>query len=572
MDYYCYDYRKLSFAECFTATRGFGSIVLLFCKLFRIRLHLRGVFRYARPVGSCLVELGQLPSYAGETIDRAREKLGELGFISPQYFSMADPVSVIALCGCVMRHESGNAAAVALVARAASTQPPTVRDFTTVVSITKDNRILETTNQGAHFRSPPHVEARYIGGAAIERLWRVHEKRLAEPGSESLPVATSADAMDMFDRMERESFDMGVARGVYRRVTEEELSAERKRLGIVYADAAVSDAEFESSDAEGGLMDQPVVQVDEEEQGNDETQDQQLLHEIERVLNHTTGAGSKAMLFVISAILFLGAGSALWSWETTVSLIPILLIHELGHYVAMRRLKYRNLRMLFLPMLGAAVMGRNFNVSGWKKVVVALAGPVPGIFLAILFGVIGINTRTEWMVNTALLAFVLNGINLLPFLPMDGGHIVHTTLFSRHGFLDLVFRLIATAAFIVGAILFGDFVFWFLAAVMVSATPAVIRTGRIVSRLSKVGLQSGGEDDNTIPAQAALAIANEIRATTPRPLPVRLVAERTLEIYERVTAQPPSGWQTAGLLAIHGVSFVVAIVGLFVLVVYRHGG
>ena len=61
----------------------------------------------------------------------------------------------------------------------------------------------------------------------------------------------------------------------------------------------------------------------------------------------------------------------------------------------MRIFHYRNLRMFFIPLFGAAVTGRNWNVPGWKKALVSLAGPLPGIALGIFLGVAGIACAAE---------------------------------------------------------------------------------------------------------------------------------------------------------------------------------
>jgi len=75
------------------------------------------------------------------------------------------------------------------------------------------------------------------------------------------------------------------------------------------------------------------------------------------------------LIFVLSLVAFLalGATNKQKNWEFTAWLVPILFIHETGHWIAMRVFGYRNLRMFFIPLFGAAVMGRHWNVPGWKK-------------------------------------------------------------------------------------------------------------------------------------------------------------------------------------------------------------
>src|SRR5439155_4332897 len=130
-----------------------------------------------------------------------------------------------------------------------------------------------------------------------------------------------------------------------------------------------------------------------------------------------------------------------------------LVFHELGHYVAMRVFGYRNLRMFFIPFFGAAVSGQHYNIAGWKKAVVALAGPLPGIVLGVPLGVIGAVANESKVIEVAWMLLVLNGFNLLPFLPLDGGWVVHAVLFVRHPVLEVVFRIFAALAMLGIAIL-----------------------------------------------------------------------------------------------------------------------
>jgi len=46
-------------------------------------------------------------------------------------------------------------------------------------------------------------------------------------------------------------------------------------------------------------------------------------------------------------------------------------------------------RMFFIPLMGAAVSGQNYTAPAWKKVLVALAGPLPGIIVGIALGCAG---------------------------------------------------------------------------------------------------------------------------------------------------------------------------------------
>ena len=92
-----------------------------------------------------------------------------------------------------------------------------------------------------------------------------------------------------------------------------------------------------------------------------------VLAELDRLQNKRRSWASALPLLVVSLALFVGAGGSAWSWEFVLLAVPVLLFHELGHYVAMRVFGYRNLRMFFIPMFGAAVSGRNYNAPGCEE-------------------------------------------------------------------------------------------------------------------------------------------------------------------------------------------------------------
>src|SRR5688572_22222963 len=103
-----------------------------------------------------------------------------------------------------------------------------------------------------------------------------------------------------------------------------------------------------------------------------------VLEELNKAGAQQSGWGKGLLLLVVSLVAFVVIGFAQWSsWEALSILVGVLFVHELGHFLAMRLFKYRNLRMFFIPFFGAAVTGRNYNVPGWKKVVVSLMGPLP---------------------------------------------------------------------------------------------------------------------------------------------------------------------------------------------------
>ena len=106
-------------------------------------------------------------------------------------------------------------------------------------------------------------------------------------------------------------------------------------------------------------------------------------------------------LLLVSLFVFAGAGTRTWNWQRCALIIGILFVHELGHYAAMRWFKYRELRMFFIPFFGAAVTGRHFNVPGWKKAIVSLMGPLPGILIGAGLAAWGIVAANDMLTEAA---------------------------------------------------------------------------------------------------------------------------------------------------------------------------
>src|SRR5262249_33120841 len=148
------------------------------------------------------------------------------------------------------------------------------------------------------------------------------------------------------------------------------------------------------------------------------------------------------------------------------------------------------LKMFFIPFFGAAVSGRHYNVAGWKKAVVALMGPVPGIVVGAGLGIAGLVFNMPALLAPALLMVILNGFNLLPFLPLDGGWVVHAVLFVRHPILDTAFRLVAIVGMFGVAWLLHAKLLWILPVFMLMALPVTQRLARIAQRLRREGMAS----------------------------------------------------------------------------------
>lgn len=145
-----------------------------------------------------------------------------------------------------------------------------------------------------------------------------------------------------------------------------------------------------------------------------------------------------------TAALFVLLGGVLTSWRTALALLVVIGLHEGGHWLAMRTLGYRNLSVLFIPGLGGVALGHKPSASTWNKLAVYLAGPMPGLVLAMaLLGALakGWLAPSAWVQDFVLMCLIINYLNLLPVHPLDGGRVVESLLFVRWPVLRFVFVL-----------------------------------------------------------------------------------------------------------------------------------
>ncbi len=185
----------------------------------------------------------------------------------------------------------------------------------------------------------------------------------------------------------------------------------------------------------------------------------------------------------VSGAAFLVAFGLYLSWEIAVLFLIVLLIHELGHLAGMIAFRYRDRRILFLPFLGAATIGEKPEASAAQRTVVYLLGPVPGLVLGFLCLQLFAEGAGDWWLLAGVSALVVNYLNLLPVLPLDGGRIVETLLLGRFPRAQAVFLGVGAAAFGWVAWRFGDPLLGVIAVLLFAAVPARWRWAAAAHRL-----------------------------------------------------------------------------------------
>jgi stage IV sporulation protein FB len=161
-----------------------------------------------------------------------------------------------------------------------------------------------------------------------------------------------------------------------------------------------------------------------------------------------------------SLILYLVLGYYFFHrFEMLLLITGIVVFHELGHFVAMKFFRYKDLGIFFIPLLGAYVSGKKREVSQRESAIILLAGPLPGIVVGTIIFLVDQYHPDQSIfnieLNTAAILFMfLNIINLAPIYPLDGGQLLNRVFFNEESWLSRIF-VILSALFLVWVALFA---------------------------------------------------------------------------------------------------------------------
>lgn len=105
-----------------------------------------------------------------------------------------------------------------------------------------------------------------------------------------------------------------------------------------------------------------------------------------------------------------------------IGFATIILIHEMGHYIDIRRRGLPADMPIFLPGLGAYVRWQALGVPLSTRAAVSLAGPLAGFLAAVACAALWWQTREPYWLVLARVGAALNLLNLIPVWILDGGH------------------------------------------------------------------------------------------------------------------------------------------------------
>jgi Zn-dependent protease len=157
-----------------------------------------------------------------------------------------------------------------------------------------------------------------------------------------------------------------------------------------------------------------------------------------------------SILAVGTFVLWLG-------WLGGLILAAALILHEFGHWLAMRLTGQPAPRMMLVPFFGGIALANHPHRSLFADGFCALMGPGLSALVSLAFliatQVLGAGlapdlppdiysldiarewwTPVRWLFGAALIVGILNLVQLIPILPLDGGQVLRALMQSFHAF------------------------------------------------------------------------------------------------------------------------------------------
>ena len=150
--------------------------------------------------------------------------------------------------------------------------------------------------------------------------------------------------------------------------------------------------------------------------------------------------------FLLSFVAFAGLYWGLYGAKFGVGLAVLILVHELGHFIELRRRGLAADLPMFVPGLGAYVRWAAVGVTSDTRALVSLAGPLAGAVGAALCAVTWLQTHDRLWIALASFSAFINLMNLIPVWRLDGGQAI--VAINRAGRIAIALASVLLAAYL----------------------------------------------------------------------------------------------------------------------------
>ncbi|MBI5501518.1 MAG: hypothetical protein HY907_14830 [Deltaproteobacteria bacterium] len=191
--------------------------------------------------------------------------------------------------------------------------------------------------------------------------------------------------------------------------------------------------------------------------------------------------------------------AVIFTWQFAVGITISIVVHELGHVLAMRRAGLKVRGVYFIPLLGAATVPEDLWRTRREQAAIALAGPLTGLAFTAFVAALDAATGYAYPLLGVLVSWgaLLNLLNLLPINPLDGGRVLSAIGYSLSSGVGVAVSVVVILAALLLAWTFDITLLAIVGALglidFAGQTVSTLRFRRIassprVARLSPVGL------------------------------------------------------------------------------------
>jgi Zn-dependent protease len=191
--------------------------------------------------------------------------------------------------------------------------------------------------------------------------------------------------------------------------------------------------------------------------------------------------GRSFWMSVAFSLLAIGTFTLWFGWIGALLIAGVLLVHEFGHWLAMRMTGQPAPRIMLVPFFGGVAVANHPHKSRFDEAFCALMGPgfsvLPCLALLVTAMALGIPPDLSvWLVDglvdpvetirqslaliallLALVVGALNALQLLPVLPLDGGQVLRALTQSISTFWARRILLLLAAVGILGFGYLGEY-------------------------------------------------------------------------------------------------------------------
>ena len=150
--------------------------------------------------------------------------------------------------------------------------------------------------------------------------------------------------------------------------------------------------------------------------------------------------------FLLSFAAFAALYWVLYGARFGIGLAILILVHELGHFIELKRRGLTADLPMFVPGLGAYVRWTAAGVTADTRSLVSLAGPLAGAAGAAVCGLMWLQTQERLWIALASFSAFINLMNLIPVWRLDGAQAI--VAINRTGRIVIAVASVLLAAYL----------------------------------------------------------------------------------------------------------------------------